>query len=57
MQYNHVLYVTITQESLTRQEGDITGELHVYIPTDNIKELIGEYQEKNKTYKINIKKR
>ncbi len=57
MQYNHVLYVTIAQESLTRQGGNIKGELHVYIPTDNIKELIGEYREKNKTYKTNIKKR
>lgn len=56
MQYNHVLYVTIPQELLAQQEGIITGELHVYIPTDNIKELIGEYQEKNKAYKINSKK-
>lgn len=56
MQYNHVLYVTLPQELLAQQEGVITGELHVYIPTDNIKELIGEYQEKNKAYKINIKK-
>lgn len=57
MQYNHVLYVTIPQELLYKQEGIINGELHVYIPTHNIKELIGEYQEKNKAYKINIKKR
>lgn len=57
MQYNHLLYVTIDQELLTKQTGNIKGELHVYIPTNNIKELIGNYQEKNKTYKINIKKR
>lgn len=56
MQYNHVLYVTLPQELLVQPKGVITGELHVYIPTDNIQELIGEYQEKNKAYKINIKK-
>ncbi|MBP3518808.1 MAG: hypothetical protein J6K31_10520 [Parabacteroides sp.] len=56
LQYNHVMYVAMPQELLARQEGNITGEVHVYIPTDNIKELIGEYKEKNKVYKINIKK-
>ena len=57
LQYNHILTITFSQDILTERKGIINGSVHVYIPTHNLENLFDTYKEKNKLYKVNIRKK
>lgn len=49
--YNHVLTVNIPAEVISTQQGTIEARLYSYVPTQNIRNLFGDYRKSNpKTY-------
>ena len=42
--YNHVLTVTIPQETIHTKMGNIEARLYPYVPTHNVKQLFGEFR-------------
>lgn len=45
--YNHVLTVTIPAEVIGMQQGIIEARLYSYVPTQNIRNLFGDYRKSN----------
>lgn len=45
--YNHVLTVTIPQETMHDKKGSLTARLYPYVPTHNVKSLFAEFRKSN----------
>ena len=45
--YNHVLTVTIPQETIHDKKGSLNARLYPYVPTHNVKSLFAEFRKSN----------
>lgn len=45
--YNHVLTVTIPQETIHNKKGSLEARLYPYVPTHNVKSLFAEFRKSN----------
>lgn len=45
--YNHVLTVTIPQETIHDKKGNLNARLYPYVPTHNVKSLFAEFRKSN----------